>query len=62
MEEDVPKFLLANKTDLKNELSEIGQEKVKEYWEKYKLGFFKVSAKKGTNIKEAYEALLDSAY
>jgi hypothetical protein len=47
----VPRILLGNKTDLKSDLSELGNRKVKEYCEKYNLGFFKVSAKKNTNIK-----------
>ena len=55
-------MLLANKSDLNDKMSPTMENEVKRVCEENKLSFYKVSAKKNTNIPEAYGAMLEESY
>lgn len=61
LDSDVPKILLANKCDLTKEFSEEAKKMVEKIRADENIKMFKVSAKTGVNIKEAYEYLLSDS-
>lgn len=61
LEPEVPIILLGNKSDVKAELSASAEASLKQLFGIEEFKFYKVSAKSGVNIKEAYEELLTDA-
>ena len=62
VDESVPKVLLGNKCDLKPFLNSEEEEIVKKYCTYNKMQFFKVSAKSGEKVNDAYKTLVEQAY
>jgi GTPase SAR1 family protein len=62
LEAEVPKLLLGNKCDLKERLTQEEEVLISEYCQKNNMKYFKVSAKTGENVTNAYNTLVEEAY